>query len=462
MNTIYPAGVRIRALLLGTVLFLGGCAAGSMETYRDRLPRGPESPEAVLTGGPGEAATPSMLPEEGSLQPEELVRAVLGRNPDIATARAAWRAALEQYPSAVSLDDPSLSLAVAPASVGAPDLRLGTQLQLAQRLPWPGRLRLAGEQVLARADALEGDLEAVRQRLALAALTLYYDWYALERSLEINREHQRLLEEIRESAAARYASGQASPQDPLEARLELAALRKEHTRLSRSRDVVRAGLTELLALSPGDPIPFPPSSLPPPSGRHTIETGPVDSALQRRPELIAAQDRVRAADLGVDLARLQYYPDVGIMAAYNSLMAMPEYRTLVGISIQVPIQLERRRAGERRAESERTRAQRVHESLELEIQREVQQALLRRTEAGEVLEHYRSELLPTAREQLEAARNGFTTGRNDFAPVIRAEKNLRTLELEYQMALAEVYRRGAELERAMGRIPGLAAQERQR
>ena len=43
--------------------------------------------------------------------------------------------------------------------------------------------------------------------------------------------------------------------------------------------------------------------------------------------------------------------------------------------------------------------------------------------------------------------------------VVAAEKNLRSVELDYQMARAECDRRRAELDRALGRIPGLDAQE---
>jgi hypothetical protein len=43
--------------------------------------------------------------------------------------------------------------------------------------------------------------------------------------------------------------------------------------------------------------------------------------------------------------------------------------------------------------------------------------------------------------------------------VIEAERNLRAVELDYQMARAECDRRYAELERELGRIPGLPDQE---
>jgi outer membrane protein TolC len=67
--------------------------------------------------------------------------------------------------------------------------------------------------------------------------------------------------------------------------------------------------------------------------------------------------------------------------------------------------------------------------------------------------------LPVAHQRIDAARAGFVTGQNMFGAVIEAEKSLRSLELEYQMAHAAYATRRAELERALGRIPGLDSGE---
>ncbi|MGH7284605.1 MAG: TolC family protein, partial [Polyangiaceae bacterium] len=68
---------------------------------------------------------------------------------------------------------------------------------------------------------------------------------------------------------------------------------------------------------------------------------------------------------------------------------------------------------------------------------------------------FEDRLIPVARDQVDAARAGFIASRNDFAVVIGAEKNLRSVELDDQMARANVDRRNAELERARGRMPGI-------
>jgi outer membrane protein, heavy metal efflux system len=82
--------------------------------------------------------------------------------------------------------------------------------------------------------------------------------------------------------------------------------------------------------------------------------------------------------------------------------------------------------------------------------------LVQRIEAStHILELFEGRLLPVARDQIEAARAGFATSRTAFAGVIEAERNLRQVELDYQVAQAEHDQRRGELEGALGRIPGL-------
>jgi outer membrane protein TolC len=77
-------------------------------------------------------------------------------------------------------------------------------------------------------------------------------------------------------------------------------------------------------------------------------------------------------------------------------------------------------------------------------------------ESRHVLRLFEERLLPIAQDRIDAARAGFTASRNPFTAVVEAERNLRRLELDYQMARAECDRRHAELERALGRIPGIS------
>jgi outer membrane protein TolC len=134
---------------------------------------------------------------------------------------------------------------------------------------------------------------------------------------------------------------------------------------------------------------------------------------------------------------------------------MPEHRWMLGLEINLPIQLAKRQAA-----GDEARAMRAQ--YESDVARLTDRArtqvfvLVQQIEAStHVLELFESRLLPVARDRIDAARAGFATSRIPFAAVIEAERNLRQVELDYQMAQAEHDQRRGELERALGRIPGL-------
>jgi cobalt-zinc-cadmium efflux system outer membrane protein len=80
-------------------------------------------------------------------------------------------------------------------------------------------------------------------------------------------------------------------------------------------------------------------------------------------------------------------------------------------------------------------------------------------EAGHVLHIFDQRLLPIARQQVDAARAAFVASQAPFPSVVDAEKNLRGVELEYEVAQADYDRRRGELDRALGRMPGVDGKE---
>jgi outer membrane protein TolC len=410
------------------------------------------------------AAPALSQPETTSLPPAEeyleawsvldraaLVGAVLERNPELEAARQAWRAALEGVVQAGSLEDPMVSYSVAPASLGSGGSSFGQVLRFSQRLPFPGRLRLQGEVARATAETAAQELETIRLNLALMASLLFDDLYVIHRGLEINREHIALLEDFQRIATARYAAGLVPQQDPIQAEVELAHLVHREVILTTARRTTMARLNALLHRPPRSAPPPPPTTLPPLSSSPSPLDG--EEAVLSRPEIAALEAEIAGRSQGVDLASLGRYPDFEAAASYNSMWAAPEHQWEVGVTINVPIQRRRIRAEIAEAEARLASTRAERERVADLIRAEVDQAEARLAEAHHVVELYRSRLLPASRDQVQAALAGFRTGRNSFLVLIEAERNLRTVKLEYEEALADGYRRRAELDRALGRMP---------
>jgi outer membrane protein TolC len=400
----------------------------------------------------------TIFANEEVLDPERLVRTVLERNPTVESARLAWEAALNREPQASALDDPVVSYSLGPRTIGHSRTRYGNVVGIAQRFPFPGKLRLRGAIARAGADAAGEDYETTRRDLALVASVLFADYYALERSLETNAQHRSLVESLKESAVAGYVAGRSSQQDPIQAEVELALLLRDQLNLESRRDVVVAQINGLLHRSPDLPLPPPPEGLPRRAGPIPPSALLREEALASRPELKVIQARVAGADAALSLAHREYLPDFALSTSYNSMWNNTRHRFMVGASIEVPLQLGRRRAAVAEASVRRKRLDREYERNEDRIAVEVAESRRRAVESRDIVELYRNTLLPASRDRAVAAQSGFETGRNSFLVLIEAERDLRNVELELHEATATLHRRFAELERAVGRIPGLSTQ----
>ncbi|UCH83668.1 MAG: TolC family protein [Candidatus Latescibacterota bacterium] len=384
---------------------------------------------------------------------EDLIGAVLERNPGMAQAQNAWQAAAERPDQVKAWEDLRAMYAFGPQSIGSD--RFGWQAAIEQRFPWFGKKGFAQEAAEANADALAGEFATVQLQLAYRASLLFDDYFLIERALEVNQQHIDLLSDLKKSAESMYAAGLALQVNPLQADVELA--HTEHARLilQADRDIVRARINGLLHRAPESPLPPPPDAQPVPRLETLVDTALADSALVNRPDLRSIEARVLSAEASRRLAGREYWPDFSLFLSHNTMWQHPDHRTMLGIRLNVPLQLGRRGAAAREAEANIKMWRNRHAVLSDQVRVDVIEARRRAREAIDIAALYEERLVPVSRDQVNAARSAFEAGRLDFSRVIDAEKNLRTVELEYLDAIASAYRHLADLDRTVGVIPFL-------
>ncbi len=388
-----------------------------------------------------------------------LVRAVLDRNPTIEAARAAWRAAEARPAQARAFEDPTLSYSLAPGSIGSNDVRYGQVIDFSQRLPFPGKRGLRAAVEAAEARAEHGGYRAVQLDTALIASLLYDDYWTVERALEVNAEHVALLAELMDSAKSHYATGHASQYALVRVEVEQAHVEHSRVVLSTERDVIVTRLNALLHRNAS-------AKLPPPARRLVAaervgdrHDEALETALAARPEVIAAEARVEGAESAVSLARREYFPDFAVGVSYNNMWREPEHRTMAGLSINLPLQLGRRRAALDAAEADLLRRRSERAALNDQVAAEIETARRWLAEAEHVVMLFRDRILPAARDRVASVRAAFETGEVGFDSLIDAERDLRTDDLGYQVAMASRSRKRAELDRALGHMPMMLQKE---
>ncbi|MBW3566466.1 MAG: TolC family protein [Proteobacteria bacterium] len=389
----------------------------------------------------------TLFPLDQPFRAEALVKAALERNPGLEEVRAAVEAVEAEIEPAGSLDDPMLSLNVAPNTFGSA-LGAREQVQLSQAFPWWGTLDAREDVARANALAVEQDVESLKLQLIEAAQSAFADWHYIHRALDVNARTQALLTDLREVAKARYAAGRAIQQDVLQADVERTLLRQQALELKKERTTIKARINALLNRSPGTPLP-PPETL-----TLDVELPPLAAleafARERHPMVEQLEFRQRAASANVTVAEKESYPEFRVMAGYNELMDPSEKRAIVGVSLSVPLNRSKYREQIRGARAQLRRTGYALEDLQSTLASDIAAAYAGVEEARQSFQLYRDELLPLANNTLAVARSDYGAGKGNFLNVITAERYLLETELRLVRTEAVVFQRLAELGRLAG------------
>lgn len=457
------------ACLLLLIVSLAGCSAtrpGSLlhasRGYPiDRHAGSSESSHVVQATllAPVDAVTVRAVQEEKQPVKEQvelsvaaLVAEVLARNPNLPQMIAAWQAASAKYPQVRSLDDPTLGAMFAPASFGSKTVDSGYSIEFAQKIPFPGKLRLRGQGALAEASAAQNDVEGMRVQLIEAAKLAFYDYYLVDRALSVNDEGLKLLREFRQSADSRFKAGLAPQQDILQADVEIGKQRERGVTLDRVRKVAVARINTLQNLDPNEPLPPPPATLDAVSGLPPVARLR-EYALMQRPDLRALQDRIAAEETSLALAFREFYPDAEVVAGYNAMMGNGPMRDMapqVGVRMNLPIRIGRRNGAVLEARARIAQKNAELAGLVNQLNFQVQEAYEQLLESERILVLYDKTILPAARANVKAAQSAYTTGKTPFLSLIEAQRNLVNLRDRNYEATADYFRRLATLERAIG------------
>ena len=372
----------------------------------------------------------------------QLVQKVLQRNPGIDAMQAAADAASARIESAGALDDPMVSYAVAPNTAGGPRQGLNQNAQISQKFHWPGTLDLRSR--AATAEALSADQQVADLRLRLAALARsdYAQWYYVHRALAINAENTKLVTHLRAVAETAYASGQSPQQDVLQAEVELVRLHNQELELRRLQRTVQAKINGLQNLAPGTEVPTP-DDLP---REVTLPTYAAlqDTALAHYPMLQSLDARVSASHERVDLAHKNNYPNISLLAGYNSIMDAPAKRLTVGAAINIPF------GGNHRGEVSEAYA-RLRESkakladVRNQLLSDLEQTRATAAQAVATTQLYSEKLLPLTKLNMQAAEADYSNGSGDFLKLITAQQQYLMAELELARARADFFTQLASL-----------------
>jgi NodT family efflux transporter outer membrane factor (OMF) lipoprotein len=329
----------------------------------------------------------------------------------------------------------------------------GSDTPLGVLLDWEadvfGRMRAARRAGTRELAATRGDLAGARLLLSAAVAETHFARVEQVEQLRLLEEQTAVGETLLRLTRLRFGQGQASIVDVLQQEEQLKATRA-------LVPVVEARIAELgYALDAF--LGRPPGKTPPPRGSVLPEppklpaTGLPSDLLLRRPDLVAARERLRALDARLVEAIAAQFPRFRISAsAINARGGAPSLTAGLAASVVAPLF----DAGDRRAEVMKRRAElegavAAFGQLFLEALRDVESALLNERQQTERLGRQQTQL-ETAKRLLTETRNRYSQGLTDYLPVLAALTTVQRLEREIVTTRRNRISQRIALHRALG------------
>jgi outer membrane protein TolC len=240
----------------------------------------------------------------------------------------------------------------------------------------------------------------------------------------------------------------------LQADVEIGLQKERSITLNRMRKVAQARINTLLHLEPD-------LSLPPSLREIPLEIEKRngeqlrEEARANRPDLRSLEDKIRADDTAVQLARKEFSPDYEALAAYDSFWQGmdKQMQYQLGLRMNLPSQRSKRYAALAEAQSKLAQRKAERKKLEDQINFQVQEAFEQLKESTQIMELFKKTTLPATEANVREAQTSYISGKIPFLTLVEAQKEMYLARDRFYQAQAEAFRRKATLDRVTANVP---------
>jgi TolC family type I secretion outer membrane protein len=298
--------------------------------------------------------------------------------------------------------------------------------------------------------------DATLQRVFLAAVQGYYQLFAARAAVDSAREAERAAQESLKAASARYDTGVGTPADKYQAQTAYSQAVLNRIQAEGNAKGAEGVLSNAMGLDANRPLKLaaPVVTLPDRGFESNLDEL-IATARRQRPDLAAAEAKVKAAQAGVDVARAAGRPTISLSAgaSYTDTSLASAFQSQsVGISVNIPIftgfnTLYSVRAAQ--AQAEGAAAQR--DSVSLQVALDVWQAYYALTTSTQAVRSA-ADLVTSAAQSERVALGRYKAGAGSIIDLLTAQTALASARLQNIQAIYTWHTARAALAQAMGQL----------
>lgn len=213
------------------------------------------------------------------------------------------------------------------------------------------------------------------QAVFLAAVQAYYQTLAAQAALDAAHESERAAQQSFAAAEARYLAGSATPADKLQA--QTAYSQATLNRITAEGTQKKAGgtLANIIGLDANRSVALAAANTEAmPADFDRDVNALIEEAKRQRPDLIAAEAQVKAAEASAEAARAAGKPSISLTASSTQLntAGITSHGSSLGVSLSVPLfagfaPTYRVRAAEAQVEAQQARMERIRSQVALDV-----------------------------------------------------------------------------------------------
>ncbi|MBF0427748.1 MAG: TolC family protein [Magnetococcales bacterium] len=385
---------------------------------------------------------------------EELLNLARRMNPELAASAAETDAAKARAEGADAFPDPKLQITldeISKNNAGLPGRAAVYKYTLQQEIPGWGKREAKREIAEAESREVAGQQEDRTAEILMKIKTAYADYHRVHLTMDQTNDLIQVMRALVEFARFRYAQGMGLQLEATSAEAERGALSSELVRLEKERHRIRARLNALVNRPPDAPLVEHPHMRPMPSDAALNYETLLERVLAANPGMHMTQARLEAAQGESQLVAKDWLPDMevgfGLVNRRNEEMR-DGFEAMINVNL--PLQIEWRKAREHEASAKKQAAHERLASVRLQLEAGLREAILSLEEARQVEQTSRDLLLPQARIAMQSSLKGYETGSAEAVTVLDAVQRVKKFQIDLVKAQFEQQVRLAEIERLIG------------
>lgn len=294
--------------------------------------------------------------------------------------------------------------------------------------------------------ALDERSATLRSRVIAA----FYEWLAAQRQLQVAAESADIAARSAELADKRARAGKVSPVESTKAKVAATGVQIE---LANAQTQVSIAAEKLVNVTGSDFV----------RGREPVGDIEALPSLEPLSAMLASLDdaplaRVARAGMlrssaAISVERAKRVPDITVSAGMKRIVTggVPGNQAVIGISIPLPL-FDSNRGALLEAAHKAEKASADYDGAKAALQLELTQTYAGFQRSAQEAQRLKSDVLPAAREALNAMSRGYALGKFGFLDVLDAQRTLFQEQSRYVRALTDAQLAYAQLRRIVGTL----------